>query len=100
MDIIDVLGLDRKDFVWQDLAACEGMDTRLFFEYYEEDPVIARQIDELCDGCPIKQQCLLNGLENREVGVRAGVYLDGKGGIDKSKLGHKPKDEQERLKAL
>ena len=100
MDILDVLGIDEKDFVWQDLAACDGMERNLFFDDYENDEIIAKQVDELCAGCPVRDMCLLYGLEHKETGVWGGIYLNGRGGIDKSKLGHKSIEEQERLKAL
>ena len=44
--ILNDLGVDLEDFDWYDLAVCRGMDTNLFYDKYEADPNIAKNIDE------------------------------------------------------
>ena len=51
--ILSNLGVDEEDFDWYDLAVCRGMDTNLFYDQYEADPNIARNIDEMCLSCPV-----------------------------------------------
>lgn len=60
---------------WQHLGLCNGADVRLFFESYEEDSVIAEQVDQICDGCPVQRVCLASGTSRNETGVWGGVYL-------------------------
>ncbi len=46
-NILNDLGVEENDFKWFDIAICRGMDTNLFFDKYESDPVIAASIDAL-----------------------------------------------------
>jgi WhiB family transcriptional regulator, redox-sensing transcriptional regulator len=48
---------------WHKRAACKG-DTDLFFSYDEEIVARARQV---CDACPVRQECLLTGLADRNL---------------------------------
>ena len=95
--ILNDLGLDSEDFKWYDLAVCNGMDTNLFFEKYELDINIAKNIDEACLSCPVIKICYENGVENSDHGVWGGVYLNS-GSIDKSKNLHKTQETWKRLK--
>ena len=95
--ILNNLGIDTEDFDWYDLAICRGMDTNLFYEKYELDANIAKNVDEMCFSCPVMQMCYKAGIENNEYGVWGGVYLSS-GSIDKSKNLHKTPDSWKRLK--
>ena len=73
-----------------DQALCNGMDYRRFFEDYEENPELAKNIDSLCMSCPVIAECFKKGVSSESWGVWGGVYLiDGK--IDKQKNAHKDK---------
>jgi len=95
--ILNDLGVDEEDLDWFHLAICKGMDTNLFYDKYESDPNIARNIDEMCFSCPVMKMCHQSGVENDEYGVWGGVYLTA-GSIDKSKNLHKKSEDWKRLK--
>lgn len=90
-DILNELKSDEDSIKWWDLAACNGMDTNLFFDKYEIDQSMAKAIDQCCLSCPVINMCYKSGLENNEYGVWGGVYLSS-GSIDKMKNIHKTKD--------
>jgi hypothetical protein len=96
-NILDNLGVDYDSFRWWHMAACQGMDTELFFDKYENDVNIARNIDEACLSCPVISMCYQQGVEKNEYGVWGGVYLNA-GSIDKSRNTHKQQDTWKRLK--
>lgn len=98
-DILNNLGVDKDDFDWFHLAICRGMDTNLFYDKYEADQNIAKNIDEMCLSCPVISICYKNGRENNEYGVWGGVFLNS-GSIDKSKNLHKTPELWKRLKKL
>ena len=95
--ILNDLGIDEEDLDWFHLAVCRGMDTNLFYEKYESDPNIARNIDEMCFSCPVQKLCYESGVNNNEYGVWGGVFLNS-GSIDKSKNLHKKIEDWKRLK--
>jgi len=95
--ILDSLGVDEEDFDWYSLAICRGMDTNLFYDQYEADPNIAKNIDEMCLSCPVLSMCFKSGQEMNEYGVWGGVFMNS-GSIDKSKNLHKTADTWKRLK--
>jgi hypothetical protein len=95
--ILNDLGIDKEEFDWFDLAICRGMDTNLFFDKYETDINIAKNVDEACMSCPVAKICYETGLENDEYGVWGGVYLSS-GSIDNSKNTHKTLDFWKRIK--
>ncbi len=64
--ILSDLGIDKDEFDWYDLAICRGMDTNLFFDKYETDINIAKNIDEACMSCPVSKMCYEVGVENDE----------------------------------
>ena len=97
-NILNDLGLDPDNFNWWHLAACRGMDTDLFFDKYEADENIAKNIDEMCLACPIIDICYKNGVNNSDHGVWGGVYLTS-GSVDKSRNIHKTNTIWKRLKA-
>ena len=96
-NILNSLGIDQEDFNWYDLAVCRGMDTNLFYDQYEADQNIARNIDEMCLSCPVLEMCFEAGKEMNEYGVWGGVFMSS-GSIDKSKNLHKTADTWKRLK--
>lgn len=85
------LGIDPSTFEWQQLAACKGLDTNLFFEGYESDPIIADQIDTMCSKCPVIKECHEFGVRNKLFGVYGGFYLSN-GQIDRKRNEHKVRD--------
>ena len=96
-NILNSLGVDEEDFDWFDLAVCRGMDTNLFYDQYEADQNIAKNIDEMCLSCPVLEMCFKAGKEMNEYGVWGGVFMNS-GSIDKSKNLHKTADTWKRLK--
>jgi hypothetical protein len=96
-NILNDLGIDKQEFEWFDLAICRGMDTNLFFEKYETDVNIAKNIDEACLSCPVSKMCYDSGVENNEYGVWGGVYLNA-GSVDNSKNTHKTPEIWKRIK--
>lgn len=95
--ILNDLGINRDEFEWDDLAVCKGMDTNLFFDKYESDVNIAKNIDEACLMCPVSKICYDTGVENNEYGVWGGVYLNS-GMVDKNKNLHKTPEIWKKLK--
>lgn len=95
--ILNNLGVDEEDFNWYDLAVCRGMDTNLFYDQYETDQNIAKNIDEMCLSCPVISACYKSGQEMNEYGVWGGVFMTS-GSIDKSKNLHKTPEIWKRLK--
>lgn len=96
-DILNNLGVDPDDFDWHSLAVCRGMDVNLFYEKYENDVEVAKNIDEACLSCPVSKFCYKNGVDNNEYGVWGGVYLNS-GSIDKARNAHKTQETWKRLK--
>jgi hypothetical protein len=95
--ILNDLGLDKDEFDWFDLAICRGMDTNLFFDKYETDINIAKNIDEACMSCPVAKICFQTGVNNSEYGVWGGVYLSA-GSVDNSKNVHKTAEVWKRIR--
>lgn len=96
-NILNELGVDEDSVNWWNLAVCRGMDTNLFYDKYEADINIAKNIDEACLSCPVISICYESGTENNEYGVWGGVYLNS-GLIDKARNIHKSQDIWKRLK--
>jgi hypothetical protein len=79
------------DHEWIVKAKCRSMDRELFFDKYEEDPDLAKVVDNICLTCPVISDCFNHGTTNEEWGVWGGVYLvDGE--ISPSKNFHKTED--------
>lgn len=97
-NILNDLGIDTEDLDWWHLGICRGMDTNLFYDKYEADPNVAKNIDEACLSCPVIKMCYKSGIENSEYGVWGGVYLSS-GEIDKSKNLHKTQEVWKRLRS-
>jgi len=90
-NILNELNSDEDNIQWWHLAACQGMDTNLFFDRYEIDASMAKAIDQCCLSCPVIKMCYKSGIENNEYGVWGGIYLSS-GSLDKMKNIHKTKD--------
>ena len=87
-EFLDSLGLDSEQLVWQDLASCQGMDVNYFFDKYEEDSYIAKNVDQTCLHCPVLKLCYNYGLDSKQDGVWGGVYWAG-GLVDRPRNRHK-----------
>lgn len=74
-DLLRLLLNGKENWFWKDLGACRNLDTELFFDSYERDPILAAQADEICLNCPVMKACLLSGGAGKETGVWGGVYL-------------------------
>lgn len=61
---------------WRELAACRGMDTRIFFPEQGEDIRIPKAV---CESCPVSAECLAEAEENHELGVWGGTTRRGRG---------------------
>jgi WhiB family redox-sensing transcriptional regulator len=48
---------DLEDPQWRDRAACLGKDLELFFAPKGRNDLIQQALG-ICDGCPVKRQCL------------------------------------------
>lgn len=59
------------DLRWQDQAACLGEDTERAFQI--QKALIGQFIADNCDRCPVREQCLAFGAEER-YGIWGGVY--------------------------
>jgi hypothetical protein len=64
------------DLKWSQEARCAGLETNLFFDFYEQDDGIARDVDEMCMSCPIQKDCLAVAVGRRETGTWGGIYLE------------------------
>ena len=68
--------LDKE---WVVKAKCRSLDSEMFFDKYEEDPDLAKVVDNICISCPVITDCFDQGTTNNEWGVWGGIYLvDGK----------------------
>ena len=96
-DILSDLGVDSESFDWYHLSICRGMDTTLFYDKYENDANIAKNIYEMCLSCPVAKMCYESGVENNEYGVWGGIYLNS-GSIDKARNIHKTQDAWKKIR--
>lgn len=60
---------DRPD--WFDQAACRGKPLYLWFP--DDKTPISKAAKQICDSCPVKQECLDYGVENEFYGVWGGL---------------------------
>jgi hypothetical protein len=81
--------MDNK---WELEAICDGDEVNLFFDDYEENIEIRKEIDALCGICPVARQCFAAAISQKDWGVRGGVYLE-KGKISKEFNSHKSKQD-------
>ncbi len=64
----------EPDVDWRKGAACNGVDSEIFFPASEEPPAAARA-KEICAECPVQEACLQYALSTNQA---AGVW----GGLD------------------
>lgn len=86
----------NEDLHWYHLAICHNMDINWFYDDYEDDPVFAKTIDNICYSCPVRNICFNEGVKNKESGVWGGVYLTA-GKPDNAKNSHKSNEEKKNL---
>lgn len=85
--------------MWVSEALCAGTDTELYFDQYELDESIAKDIDRLCLSCPVVKECFDYGIQTESYGVWGGIFLnDGK--LDNVRNSHKTQEIWERLLPL
>lgn len=77
---------------WEKQAACIDFDTNLFFDKYEEDPLLRPAIDKLCSGCPVARQCFAVSVSQKGWGVHGGIYLEN-GKISREFNNHRTKQD-------
>lgn len=87
--LISLLGIDPEDFIWQDLALCDGADPSNYYENYESNAEVAKQVDEMCLSCPVMAACAKQGQAGGESGVWGAIYWNGSGKPDKARNAHK-----------
>ena len=98
MNLLEQMGLDPDTFTWHDLAACDGVEEPdIFYDKYESDKTLAKQVDQMCIHCPVAKQCAETAMKNKEVGVWGGVYWNGSGRADESKNDHKTPEVWEQI---
>jgi hypothetical protein len=77
---------------WKDEALCKGDDVNLFFDTYEENIDVRKEIDSLCSICPMARICFAVGVSQKAYGVWGGVYLD-RGKVSREFNKHKTKQD-------
>jgi hypothetical protein len=93
------IGIDEQDLKWYHLAACNQMPINWFYDDYETDKELAKQVDQICMHCPVIKQCHAEGVADKERGVRGGVYMY-LGRPDKQHNEHKDPETWKKLKKL
>lgn len=63
--------MNKPVFNWAEYAACKGMPAEIFFPDSGEMDKIRLAL-EICESCPVKQQCLNTNL-HEEMGVWGGT---------------------------
>ena len=100
MSVIKHLGIDAEDIRWWHIAACKDMPIEWFYDKYESDKELAKQIDQICLNCPVIKFCHDEGIsEKAYAGVWGGVYMK-IGKPDKKHNLHKTPEVWKRLKKL
>ncbi|MFD4263966.1 WhiB family transcriptional regulator [Streptomyces sp. NPDC058534] len=60
-----------NSLAWAQRAACKGMDLESFFSEAEWNVADAKRI---CGPCPVREQCLTEGMHAEHAGSRYGIY--------------------------
>jgi len=106
VSLLDELDIDPDDFEWRDLGLCQntavtrkpdGTTDDMFFDDYESDANVARQVDEMCLHCPVLALCAQAGSKG-ETGVWGGIYWNGAGKPDKNRNSHKTPEVWDRIR--
>jgi hypothetical protein len=84
--------MDISKDAWKQKGSCLGFNTELFFDKYEDDKELRKNIDTVCSNCPIARQCFAIGVSQKSWGVWGGIYLED-GEISKEFNRHKTKDQ-------
>lgn len=64
--------LRYQEFDWMELARCKGTHTDLFFpDVATASSAVYRNAKEVCQECPVRQDCLQFAVEN---GIREGMW--------------------------
>ena len=92
-------GIDYEDLKWYHLSACKNMPINWFYDDYETDKELAKQVDQICLHCPVIQMCHAEGVNTKEKGVWGGIYMD-LGRSDKQHNSHKDAEIWKQLKKL
>jgi len=63
---------------WEELAACAGMDTEMFFpgdgnRRKTKERERMRKARAVCAGCPVKPECLEFAIRTRSTGIWGGL---------------------------
>lgn len=105
-----MISVDASEIQWWHLALCQGMNDPVpgaephqhddyFFEVYEDDPEVAKVMDDICKSCPVRLMCLRDGIENKETGLWGGIYLNN-GRPDLNRNAHKTPEDWEEIREL
>lgn len=78
---------------WVSRAACRGMDTALFFP--AQGRGVAGVVVAVCEGCPVRSECLEHALEHEHFGVWGGMS-----GKQRSRLRRQRGGERRRINSL
>ena len=97
--LFEQIGLDEQDVKWYHLSACKNMPINWFYDNYESDKELAKQVDQICLHCPVIKQCHIEGVEGKEKGVWGGIFMD-LGRPDKQNNLHKEPEIVKQLKKL
>lgn len=67
---------DMVDFTWREFALCKGMSTEDFFPYKitKTNSDAIQNLINLCDQCPVKEECLFESVINDYHGIWAGTF--------------------------
>ena len=70
-------GFETEDREWTKHAACKDMDPNIFFrDPYTEGEWTANEAIEICQGCPVRQDCLDYAVKYRiQYGIWGGLRL-------------------------
>jgi hypothetical protein len=77
-------------------ALCAGTDTERYFDKYENDSEIAKEIDRMCLSCPVIKECFESGVKTESYGVWGGIFLN-EGKLDNVRNSHKSNEVWTRV---
>lgn len=95
--LLEEMGLDEQTLSWHQLALCDGMELSKFFEDYEDDKVVAAQMDNVCLSCPVMKECFSNAVRDKDYGLRAAIYFTN-GKPDRQHNEHKTEEVWNRIR--
>lgn len=95
-NLLEQIGIDPRDFEWEDLAACKNYPVNLFFDEYEKGGFVAISVDQVCLDCPVAKECYARGVDTGSTGVWGGFFLIN-GEVSKKKNLHKTPEVVKKL---